>query len=91
MNAGDPSVDDYWRHSPEWYRRRLVMQHELKHQAHGQKNYEAWKATLQAAERNLYESYASCLEAVKQVVMNGWLNFNASEKRDSGALHHGGQ
>ncbi|MGN6552255.1 MAG: RHS repeat-associated core domain-containing protein, partial [Verrucomicrobiota bacterium] len=91
IKSGDPSVDDYWYHSAEWYRRHLVMQHEQKHQAHGKKNYDAWKAALQAAGGKTYGSYSSCLQAVSQEVLNGWRTFIANESRDSDALHSGGR
>ena len=90
INSGDPSVDDYWYHSAKFHRRHLVMKHERKHQADGKKNYETWKATLQAAEEKTYESYSSCLQAVSREVINGWRTFIANESGDTDALHSGG-
>jgi hypothetical protein len=91
MNAGDPSVDDYWYHSPQWYRRRLVFSHEKKHQAHGEKNYESWKTSLQALENSSYSSQAACLQAVDQAILRTWGEFQVNEQADSNALHGGGR
>jgi len=91
INSGDPKVDDYWHHSPQWYRRRLVMNHEKKHQAHGKKNYETWKGGLQALENNSYSSHAACLQAVDQAILRTWREFQINEQTDSNALHSGGR
>jgi len=91
MNSGDPNVDDYWYHSTQRYRRRLVMNHEKKHEAHGKKNYETWKGELQALENNSYSSQASCLQAVDQAILRTWREFVNNQSTDSNALHSGGR
>jgi hypothetical protein len=89
FHSGDPNVDEYWHHSPEWYRRRLVMSHEKKHQAHGKKNYETWQSELKAVERSAFSSQTACLQAVERAIDRTWLNFVASEAQDTDALHRG--
>jgi len=88
IHTGDPSVDDYWHDSYQWYRRHLAMNHEYKHQSHGKKNYEKWKATLQAAESNSYPSRSDCLQAIRKIITQSWGDFQINERLDSNALHN---
>lgn len=91
ISTGDPDVDQYWYLFAQWYRPHLVMKHERKHQAHGKKNYEIWKAALQAIEKNSYSSGVECLQAVNQTLRQTWQEFISNEQSDVNALHGGGQ
>jgi RHS repeat-associated protein len=85
----DPRVDDYWRSSWQWWRRRMVRRHERRHRQHAEDNYVELRDALKSEENSLYGSKSACLDAAILALQRSLGEFQRHELRDRERVERG--